>query len=611
MKGVVAAAAVAVIATGAQAAYPHRRAHDIFHRGYESCVPSCTTIWSTITGSATLIPNPPPATSSAAVVTSSAAPKPKPETTKVYEAPKVTTTPKAETTTPEATSTSVEVVVVVPVPTPEVHDCPTPGTYTFPATTVTVTESTTVCGAQTTKVPQGTHTLGGVTTVVETETTVTCPYAKETEVNGVTTSVIETTVYVCPSAGTYTIAPLTKTCSEETIIVYPVPTSYAPGTYTAPEQVVTVTETGYVYVCPYSSEGLTTTAPAKVTKTYEAPKATKVYEAPKVSSVVYEVPKVSSAVVYEVPKASSAVVYELPKASTKVSSSTPKATPKVTKPKSSNKSYNTGNLKGDSDHYGITYTPYQSSNGDCKSASEVNSDIAALKQKGFSIVRSYSTDCDTLTSVGPACKEHGMDMIIGVFVKGTGCSYSTPDIKKQVDAIAKWAQWDLVKLFVVGNEAIMNGYCSASELAELITVVKSKCSGYTGPYTIAETLNIWQQPAVSSAICPVVDVTGANIHPYFNSDVKASAAGEFVSGQLELLAEVCSGNEVINLECGWPTRGNCNGSACPGKKEQVEAITSIRESCGDKTVFFSYEDDMWKEPGDCGCEQSWGSSGCF
>ncbi|KAK7421022.1 hypothetical protein QQX98_002380 [Neonectria punicea] len=604
MKGVVAAAAVAVMASGAQAAYPHhRRAHDIFHRGYESCVPSCTTIWSTITGSATLVPNPPPATSSAAVVTSSAAlkPKPKPETTpEAYEVPKVTTTPKAETTTPEASSTSVEVVVVVPVPTPEVHDCPTPGTYTFPATTVTVTESTTVCGAQTTKVPKGTHTLGGVTTIVETQTTVTCPYAKETEVNGVTTSVIETTVYVCPSAGTYTIGPVTKTCEEETIVVYPVPTSYAPGTYTAPEQVITVTETGYVYVCPYSSEGLaSTTAPAKATEVYEAPKPTKVYEAPKVSSKV----------VYEVPEASSAVVYEVP--SSKVVSETPKATPKVTKPKTSNKSYNSGNLKGTNDHYGITYTPYQSSNGDCKSSSEVNKDIASLKQKGFSIVRSYSTDCDTLTSVGPACKEHGMDMIIGVFVKGTGCSYSTPDIKKQVDAIAEWAEWDLVKLFVVGNEAIMNGYCSASELAELITVVKSKCSGYTGPYTIAETLNIWQQPQVASAICPVVDVTGANIHPYFNSDVKPSAAGEFVSGQLELLADICSGNEVINLECGWPTRGTCNGSACPGEKEQVEAITSIRESCGDKTVFFSYEDDMWKEPGDCGCEQSWGSSSCF
>jgi exo-beta-1,3-glucanase (GH17 family) len=577
------AAAVAAMATGAHAAYPHhRRAHDLFKRGaYESCVPTCTTIYSTITGSGTLVPNPPPKTYSAPAVTTSAPSKA--VTTKVYTPPKAETT-KAETT--EAAPTSTKVVVVVP--TPEVHSCPTTGTYTFPATTVTVTESTTVCAAQSTKVPAGTHTLGGVTTVVETATTVTCPYAKETEVNGVATSVIDTTVYVCPSAGTYTIAPITKSCSEETVLVYPVPTTYAPGTYTAPAQTVTVTETGYVYVCPYSSSGLASTEAPKAT--YEAPKAT--YEAPKAT---YKAPKVATTSVVEEAEA------------------TTSATSYVVKPKtsSSKKVSTSSNLQGSNDHYGITYTPYQSSNGDCKSASAVYSDIQALKNKGFTVIRVYSTDCDTLDTVGAACKSLGMELIIGVFVKETGCSYDTADIKTQVDAIAKWAEWDIVKLIVVGNEAIMNGYCKPSQLVDLITVVKSKCSGYTGPYTISETLNIWQRSDVSSAICPVVDVTGANIHPYFNSAVEPSGAGEFVAGQLELLKDICSGNDVINLECGWPTRGTCNGVACPGKTQQAAAIKSIRESCGDKTVFFSYEDDMWKQPGDCGCEQSWGSKSCF
>lgn len=523
-----------------------------------------------------MVPNPPPKTYSApAVVTTSAVAKP--VTTKAY------TPVEAETTSSEAEATSTKVVVVVP--TPEVYTCSTTGLYTFSATTLTVTESTTVCGAQSTKVPSGTYTLGGVTTIVETATTVTCPYAKETEVNGVTTSVIDTTVYVCPSSGTYTIAPVTKSCSEETVIVYPVPTSYAPGTYTAPAQTVTVTETGYVYVCPYASSGLaSTTEAAKVT--YSAPKAT------------YIVPEVST----------SSVVEEEAETTTSSKASTYTSTPKTS---SSKKVSTSSSLQGSNDHYGITYTPYQSSNGDCKSASAVRSDIQTLKNKGFSVVRVYSTDCDTLSSVGAACKEFGMELILGVFVKETGCTYSTADIKTQVDAIAEWAEWDIVKLIVVGNEAIMNGYCSPTELQELITVVKSKCSGYTGPYTISETLNIWQRSDVSSAICGVVDVTGANIHPYFNSAVEPSGAGEFVSGQLDLLKEVCSGNDVINLECGWPTRGTCNGVACPGTSQQAAAISSIRESCGDKTVFFSYEDDMWKQPGDCGCEQSWGAKSCF
>jgi hypothetical protein len=67
-----------------------------------------------------------------------------------------------------------------------------------------------------------------VTTVVETSTTVVCPYATTTVSGGVTTSTILTTTYVCPSAGTYTIAPVTTVVSKETIWVYPTVASYPP-----------------------------------------------------------------------------------------------------------------------------------------------------------------------------------------------------------------------------------------------------------------------------------------------------------------------------------------------------------------------------------------------
>jgi hypothetical protein len=136
------------------------------------------------------------------------------------------------------------------VPTPEPITCPTPGTYTFTATTVTLEETTTVCVPGSTHVPSGTHVVGGVTTVVDTATTVTCPVGVVTTLpDGIVKSTIISTEYVCPTAGTYTIAPITVTVSEECDVDFPVPTSYNPGTYTAPEQVVTVTDTDYVTVC--------------------------------------------------------------------------------------------------------------------------------------------------------------------------------------------------------------------------------------------------------------------------------------------------------------------------------------------------------------------------
>ncbi|GJN72963.1 hypothetical protein PLIIFM63780_007029 [Purpureocillium lilacinum] len=470
------------------------------------------------------------------------------------------------TQTPTQAPPATTEVVVVPLPTPQPRTCPTPGTYTFPATTLTVTQTTTVCGAETTQVPPGTHTVGGVTTIVKTATTVVCPVATVQTTGGVTTSTIVQTTYVCPTPGTYTIAPTTHTVTESTVLVYPVPSTITPGTYTAPAQVITVTKTGYVTYCPFTPVGLPTTTPAP------APKPTTTAAPPPPPAPTKETPK-------------------------------PSSSPKTP----------TGSIGSDNDHFGITYTPYEPTNGQCKDATKVSNDIAALKKAGFTTVRVYSTDCNTLETVGSACKTHGMGMIVGVFVKG-GCTAETPDIKEQIDKLGAWDGWNMVKLVVVGNEAIMNGHCSASQLVTLIKTVKSIIpGGYKDkiPCTISETLDVWQRKEVSSALCSEIGIVGANVHPYFNAAVTPEKAGDFVSNQLSLLAKICPGKDAINLECGWPNNGKCNGAACPGKSEQAKAITSIRKSCGSKTVFFSFEDDQWKEPGECECERSWGSAAAF
>jgi exo-beta-1,3-glucanase (GH17 family) len=548
MKSTTVAAAVAALA-GSAAAHGHRHGHEIFAKR-AATGEVCVPGCTTIWKTITGEPT-------------YIAPPPKTSTSSTQEA----------ITTSEAPVPTTSEVPEVPLPTPEPTTFPEPGTYTIPATTVTVSQTTTVCGATSTHVPPGTHTCGGVTTTVTDATTVTCDVPTVITEGTVTTSTLISTEYVCPSGGTYTIGPITTTVTEETEIVYPVPTTIEPGTYTAPEQVVTITETDYVYWCPYTSSGLPTVAPAPTT-TPEAP------------APAPPAPKPTTVIATSVAPAPS-------------SSAAPPATPSH------------GPIRGDEDHFGITYTPYEPSNGNCKSAEAVDADIKTLKEDGFNVIRIYSTDCNTLETVAPACAKYGMQMIVGVFVKASGCTYETPEIKEQVDALAAWADWDMVKLFVLGNEAIMNHFCSAQQLRDLIVTVKSKCSGYTGPYTIAETLNIWEQPEVPAAICDVVDIVGANIHPYFNSEVTPETAGDFVAGQLELLGKVCQGKDTLNLESGWPTEGRCNGSACPGQQEQATALESIRQACGDKTVFFSLDNDMWKEPGDCGCEQSWGTRQSF
>lgn len=449
-------------------------------------------------------------------------------------------------TTPAVSSTSSK-----PLPIPSVSTFPSTGVFTIPATTLTITESTTVCAPTTTPVTSGTNTIGGVTTIVETETTIVCPYATVKPTGTTVTSIIEMTTYVCPSAGTYTIAPITTYVPTSTVMVYPTPATVTPGTYTQPEQVVTITETDYTYYCPFATSAPTTTSVAPVVVS---------------------------------------------------------TTSAMTSATSGTSATNTGAValaKGGS-QWGMTYSPYTNAGG-CKDKASVINDINNIKAKGFSVVRIYSTDCNGLQWVGEAAASNGLKLILGVYISNTGISPA----QEQVDTIAAWGMWELVELIVVGNEAIQSGYVDASTLTSFIGSSKAtfRNSGYTGPVTTTEPLDIWQE--VGSAMCGVIDVVGCNIHPFFNAQTTAAEAGKFVQEEFTALSKVCPGKDMFNLETGWPSAGNANGAAVPGSSEQVTAIQTIVELAGAKSVFFSYSNDKWKQPGPFDVEQYWGCADLF
>lgn len=344
-----------------------------------------------------------------------------------------------------------------------------------------------------------------------------------------------------------------------------VTTTYLPGTYTATEVITTITETSTVVYCPFTSSTVevvpTTAAPVYTTEVYP----TAVYP----TTEVY-------------PTSSASATYS--------------ATPKPS-----------GGLSGNGNApWAITYTPYNDA-GLCKSASEVSSDIAAIAKTGITAVRVYSTDCSTLTNVGGACAASGMKIILGIFIDAPHCTANNPTVAEQISAIKAWAVWDIVSLISVGNEAIFNGHCTASELAGLINECKSEFSGYTGPYTTADTVSVWQQPEVAAALCDVVDIVGCQAHAFFNTETVASQAGEFVKGQLAIVNAVCPGKVGKVMETGWPSAGKCLGKACPGVAEQSQAIASLLSEVGQDAVFFSHTNDSWKSSDtECACEQYWG-----
>jgi len=540
--------------------------------------------------------------------------------TPVYNSPEEITTPAGypqEVTTTYVTSyqtsTTVEYVTATEyelVPTPEVVTYPQPGTYTIPAKTKVITATETAVYPETTVlVPGKTETYGGITTVVETETVVTCPYVAVETSGGVTLSKVYETVYECPTAGTYTIGAHTTVPTETTTIEYGVPTEYAPGTYVQPEITTTITKTDVVVTCPYET--------IHPTPVYEEPKETPVYEKPAVEEPVYtpketpvkpkETPVKPKETPVYTPKETPVKTPEYDETVKKEPKEEPTYTPKPTtaqkKPtKSAEVPKKTATPKtptgGSGKYWAITYSPFSDDHG-CKSAEDIASDIADIASKGFSNVRIYSTECYGLKNIGKACRENGIGMIVGLFIKDGGISTSAQDLK---DLIA-WNGWDLVKAVIVGNEAIFNNYVTAGGLVEYISTVRQALKdgpGYTGPISTAETVGALES---HPELCAAVDFVGVNIQPYFDGGRTSSEAGAFLKSQLQAAEKVCGGKEGYILEAGWPSAGKSNGKAIASPEDQKIAVTSYEKNAPGHVSYFTYRNDGWKSPG---IEQNFG-----
>jgi exo-beta-1,3-glucanase (GH17 family) len=262
------------------------------------------------------------------------------------------------------------------------------------------------------------------------------------------------------------------------------------------------------------------------------------------------------------------------------------------------------------DKWAFCYTPY-ASDGNCKTADAVASDVAGIKAKGFTAIRLYATDCDGPQNVGAAAAKQGLKLILGIWVDESGIGSNTD---AQVETLTKWGkdQWDLVEMVVAGNEAMFYGYTSAEGLAAFVNDVRSKfrAAGYNGPVGTSEVPGTFIGHA--DILCPAIDYAGANIHPFFNTKISAEDAGDFVVDTLEDVAKACNHEKpAYNLESGWPSLGSANGMAVPGAEDQKIAIKSIMEKAGGKTAMFSYANDAWKAPGEFGVEQHWGCADLF
>ncbi|SGZ54115.1 CIC11C00000004640 [Sungouiella intermedia] len=276
--------------------------------------------------------------------------------------------------------------------------------------------------------------------------------------------------------------------------------------------------------------------------------------------------------------------------STVTSASASKATSASSSPSSSSGSFS-GAAKG------ITYSPYNA-DGSCKSSSDVASDIAKLLE--FEVIRLYGVDCNQVENVLPALGDN-QKLFAGI--------YFVNDISGGVSTLAAAVKanggWDRVHTVSIGNELVNNGEATVSQIKSYVAQGRSAltAAGYTGPVVSVDTfIAVINNPE----LCEYSDYMAVNAHAFFDGYVAAEDAGDWVLLQIERVATACSSKSVFITETGWPTRGDSNGVAVPSSENQLAALASISEKCGNDVTFFNAYNDLWKADGAYNAEKYWG-----
>ncbi|KAM9912445.1 hypothetical protein OXX59_000704 [Metschnikowia pulcherrima] len=252
----------------------------------------------------------------------------------------------------------------------------------------------------------------------------------------------------------------------------------------------------------------------------------------------------------------------------------------------------------------IVYSPY-ANDGSCKGYDTIKSDLQLIQSKGISKLRLYGADCAVTTAVLPLCMELGITVNQGFWISSAGVD----SIDGGVSSVVEWAEtngWSVFDFFTVGNEAVNDGSCTVSELIDKIASVKQilNNAGYSGEVTTSEPpVTFINYPSLCTD--SVIDFVGVNPHSYFNANLYAYQAGEYITAQQKQVAAICSKSAFIT-ETGYPHKGDSYGNNVPSDENQYLALASIMKyTGGDVTILTTY-DDMWKNPGPHGIEQYFG-----
>jgi exo-beta-1,3-glucanase (GH17 family) len=218
--------------------------------------------------------------------------------------------------------------------------------------------------------------------------------------------------------------------------------------------------------------------------------------------------------------------------------------------------------------YCISYAPFRDSQdplvpGTMVSAEQIDQDLALLS-RFTDCIRTYS-NANGLDQIPAIAKRHGLKMLMGLWLANS-TAINRQQIATAIDLAKKYP--DVIRAVVVGNEVLLRGELSATDLGALIREVKSQVSM---PVTYADVWEFWlRYPDLQNA----VDFVTIHILPYWEDvPLPASIAAAHVDDIRKKVAAAIPNKEIVIGEIGWPSAGRMREAARPSPSNQARVIS--------------------------------------
>jgi len=220
--------------------------------------------------------------------------------------------------------------------------------------------------------------------------------------------------------------------------------------------------------------------------------------------------------------------------------------------------------------YCLSYTPFRGDQTPLDPstmipAAQIDDDLARLAQI-TDCVRTYSVDFGLDQIAGLAAK-HGLKVMQGLWLS------SNPEKNRfQIETAVTIANKypGTVRSVVVGNEVLLRGDMTATDLANTIRAVKARVPV---PVTYADVWEFWLR---NRDIAGAVDFITIHILPYWEDfPIAAQSATAHVDSIRRQVVNAFPGREVLLGEVGWPSAGRMREGALPSPVNQAQVIQGV------------------------------------